>query len=53
MKSVEGVTTSTSSKFVCELNGNKGQFVRIRDKYVNFVLCYFQKYVIYLQTECF
>ena len=29
---VEGVTTSASSKFVYELNWNKGQFARIRDK---------------------
>ena len=29
---LEGVTTNTSSEFVYEFNGNKGQFVRIRDK---------------------
>ena len=46
---VEGVTTSTSSEFVYELNGNKVQFARIRDKNVNFVLCYFHRFVIYLQ----
>ena len=51
--SVEGVTTSTSSEFVYELNRNKGQFARIRDKNANFVLCYFHRFVIYLQRECF
>ena len=50
---VECVTMSMSSKFVYELNGNKGQFARIRDKNVNFFLCYFHRFVIYLQRECF
>ena len=34
--------TRTRSKFENELNENKVQFVRIRDKNVNFVLCQFQ-----------
>ena len=50
---VEGVTMSTSSKFVYELNRNNRQFARIRDKKVNFVLFYFHRCVIYLQRECF
>ena len=50
---VEVVTISTSSEFVYEFNGNKVQFGRIRDKNVNFVLCHFQRFVIYLQRECF
>ena len=29
---VDGVTMSMSSEFMCKLNGNKGQFVRIRYK---------------------
>ena len=50
---MEGVTTSTSSEFEKELDENKVQFVRIRDKNINFVLCHFQRFVIYLQRECF
>ena len=34
---MDGVTTSTSSEFEKELDENKVQFVRIRDKNVNFV----------------
>ena len=49
----EGDTTRTRSKFENELNENKVQFVRIRDKNVNFVLCQFQRFVLYLQKECF
>ena len=44
---VQGVTTSTSSEFQNELDENKVQFARIRDKNINFVLCYFQRFVIY------
>ena len=36
MKNMEGVTTRTSSKFVYELNRNKEQFARIRDKSAKF-----------------
>ena len=50
---VDGVTTSTSSEFMYELNENKVQFVKNGDKNVNFVLCHFQRFVIYLQRECF
>ena len=39
----EGDTARTRSKFENELNENKVQFVRIRDKNVNFVLCLFQR----------
>ena len=35
-------TTKTRSEFVYELNGNKVQFARTRDKNVNFVLYKFQ-----------
>ena len=50
---MEGDTTRTSSEFVYELNGNKVQFARIREKSVNFVFCHFQRFVIYLHRECF
>ena len=34
------------------LDENTIQFGRIRDKNINFVLCQFQSYVLYLQKEC-
>ena len=43
----------TKSGFENELDENKVQFVRIRDKNINFILCHFQRFVIYLQRECF
>ena len=49
---MEGDTTRTRSEFENELNENKVQFARIRDKNVNFVLCQFQRFVLYLQKEC-
>ena len=45
--------TKTRSEFEKELNENKEQFVRIRDKNTNFVLHQFQRFVLYLQKECF
>ena len=45
--------TRMRSKFENELDENKVQFTRIRDKNVNFILCGFQRFVIYLQKECF
>ena len=48
---VEGDTTRTRSEFENELDENKVQFARIRDK--NFVLYQFQRFVICLQRECF
>ena len=50
---VKGDTTRTRSEFENELDENKVQFLRIRDKNVNFVLCQFQRFVLYLQKECF
>ena len=50
-KLVEGVTTSMSSEFENELKRNKVQFVRIRDKNVNFFLCHFQRFVLFLQSD--
>ena len=44
---------SAGSEFENELNENKVQFARITDKNVNFVMCHFQRFVIYLQRECF
>ena len=42
-------STRTRSQFENKLNENKVQFARIRDKNVNFVLCQFQRFVLYLQ----
>ena len=39
---MEGDMTRTRSEFENELNENKVQFARIRDKNINFVLCPFQ-----------
>ena len=39
---MDGDTTRTRSEFENELDENNVQFVRIRDKYVNFILCQFQ-----------
>ena len=50
---MEGHTTGMRSEFENELNENKVQFVRIRDKHVNSILCKFQRFVLYLQKECF
>ena len=50
---MEGDTTRTRPEFENELNENKVQFVRIRDKNINFVLCHFQRFVLYLQKEYF
>ena len=41
------------SEFENQLNRNKVQFARIRDKKVNVVQCQFHRFVLYLQTECF
>ena len=49
----EGVTMSMSSEFENELDENKVQVTRIRDKNVNFVLCHFHRSVLYLHRECF
>ena len=43
----------TISDFKNELNENKVQVARIRDKNVNFILCQFQRFMLYLQKECF
>ena len=48
-----GDTMRTRSEFENELNENKVQFARIRDKNVNFILCQFQRFVLYLQKEYF
>ena len=50
---VEGHMTRTRSEFENELGQHKVQFVRIRDKNANFILCQFQRFVLYLQKECF
>ena len=50
---MDGHTTRMRSEFGKELNENKVQFVRIRDKNVNSILCEFQRFVLYLQKECF
>ena len=42
-----GDTTRTRSEFKNELNENKVQFARIRDKNVNFILCQFQRFALY------
>ena len=45
-------TMRMRSKFKNDLDKNKIQFVRIRDKNVNYILCEFQRFVLYLQKEC-
>ena len=52
---VEGDTRRTRSEIehVHELNENMIQLARIRDKNINFTLCQFQRFVLYLQKECF
>ena len=41
-----GHSTRTRSEFENELDENKVQFARIRDKHINFVLCQFQRFVL-------
>ena len=41
----------TRFEFENKLDENNVQFARIRDKNVNFVLCQFQRFVIYLQKR--
>ena len=53
IKTERGHSTRMRSEFEKELNENNTQCVRIRDKNVNFVLCQFQSFVLYLQKECF
>ena len=43
-------STRTRPEFKNELNENTVQFVRIRDQNVNFVLCRFQRFVLYLNS---
>ena len=47
-----GHSERTRSEFEKELNENKVQFARIRNKNVNFILCQFHMFVLYLQKEC-
>ena len=46
---VEGDMTRTRSEFENELNKNKVQFARGGDRNVNFILCQFQRFVLYWQ----
>ena len=48
---MEGDTTRC--EFENELDKNTVQFVKIRDKNVNFILWQFQRFVLYLQKEYF
>ena len=45
---VQGDTMRMRSEFENDLKENKVQFVRIRDKNINFILCQFERFMLYL-----
>ena len=49
----EGDRMRMRSEFENKLDDNNVQFARIRDKNINFVLCEFHRFVLYVQKECF
>ena len=53
VENMEGGATRMRSEFENELDENMVQFVRIRDKNINFIVCQLQRFVLFLQKECF
>ena len=47
-----GHSTRKTSDFDNDVNENKEKIARIRGKNVNFIMCQFQRFVLYLQKEC-